>query len=85
MSDRLADTSQAANVIQLEVLRRLGGEQRSRLALEWSDSIRATAIQGIRDRHSEYDSRRLVLEYARMTLGEHLFQEAFAAETTNLA
>ena len=85
MSDNLADTSEAADLIQLEVLRKLGPERRAQLALEWSDAMRETAIQGIRDRHSEYESRRLVLEYARTTLGVPLFQEAFAAEMTDLA
>ena len=85
MFEGLTDTSEAANMIQLEVLRNLGPERRSQLGAEWSDAVREIAMQGIRDRHNEYDDRRVVLEYARMTLGERLFQKAFAAEMTNSA
>ena len=80
MSTGITDTSDAANAVQLRVLRNLGPEQRSQLGAQWSNEIREIAMQGIRDRHKEYDDRRVVLEYARLTLDERLFQDAFAAE-----
>jgi hypothetical protein len=79
---RLTDTSDNAHEAQVSVLRDLGPERRSQLAAEWSDEIRRTAMQGIRDRHGDFEDRDVILEYARITLGERLFQEAFAEELT---
>ena len=80
MSGKLTDTSVDAEAVQLDVLRRLGPVRRSQLAAQWSEAMRQVAMQGIRDRHPSYDERRVVLEYARLTLGQRLFQEAFAGE-----
>lgn len=82
MSAAWTDTCKNAEAVQFSVLRKFGPKRRSELAAQWSDNIREVAMQGIRDRHPDYDDRRVVLEYARMTLGEQLFQEAFAAEAT---
>ncbi|MDA7978224.1 MAG: hypothetical protein MPJ50_05575 [Pirellulales bacterium] len=74
------DTTPEAYAVQQEVLRKLGGSRRAELALEWSAKIRETAMAGIRSRNPHYSSRQVVLAYARMTLGEKLFREAFADE-----
>lgn len=50
------------------------------LCLTWSEALRQTAMQGIRDRNPGYSERQVVLEYARITLGEKLFRAAFAGE-----
>ena len=85
MPSDATDTSAEAATVQLSVLRQLGPARRSELAAEWSEDMRQLAMQGIRDRHPDYSERRVVLEYARLTLGEKLFQEAFASEAAELA
>jgi len=84
MPPAVRDTSTEAEQAQLRVLRDLGAEQRSRLAAQWSDEVREISLQGIRDRHRNFDDRRVTLEYARITLGEGLFREAFAKEALEL-
>jgi hypothetical protein len=81
MQHSLPDTNIDANEVQLKVLRRLGPERRSQLAAQWSDQVREITMQGIRHRNKEFDERRVVLEYARITLGKELFQQAFAGRT----
>jgi len=76
------DTSDQAHEVQIRVLQAMGPEKRSLLAAQWSDEMRETSIQGIRDRHG-FNDRRAVIEYARITLGEELFLAAFAAELNN--
>jgi hypothetical protein len=80
MPDHLNDTHADAEARQIEALRRLGPERRAALSARWSDEIREATMQGIRDRNPSYDERRVVLEYARITLGERLFREAFGEE-----
>lgn len=79
------DTHPAAAAFQIELLRSFGPEKRSQLTAEWSDELRRIAMQGIRDRHPEYTERQVVLEYARITLGDALFREAFGAEAAEIA
>ena len=78
------DTHSDAQAVQVSLLRQFGPEKRSQLTAQWSDELRRTCMQGIRDRHPEYSDRQVVLEYARITLGEALFQEAFGAELADL-
>lgn len=80
MGKSIADTSEEALAVQNSVLRRLGPQRRSELAAEWSARLRSLALQGIRDRFPGYCERQVSLEYARITLGETLFSEAFGAE-----
>lgn len=61
MASFSTDTSDEARGVQWRVLRELGPERRSLLAAQWSDSIRETAMQGIRDRNEDLDERQVVL------------------------
>jgi hypothetical protein len=74
------DAGDAATQVQIDVLRQLGPERRSELAAEWSDQMRATALQGIHARQPELTEREMVLEFARLALGEGLFADAFREE-----
>jgi hypothetical protein len=80
MSSPPHDARDAAAQVQLDVLRRLGPERRSELAAEWSDQMRATALQGIHARQPALTEREMVLEFARLALGEGLFADAFREE-----
>lgn len=82
--DELTDTHPEAEAERIAILRRLGPERRGELVFEWSEAIRQTAMQGIRDRHPDYGERRVVLEYARITLEPKLFEAAFGEEMAML-
>lgn len=84
MFENVSDTSADAEAMQIAVLRRLGPRRRSELAAQWSEAMRQIAMQGIRDRNPTYNERRVVVEYARLTLEPRLFQEAFGAEAAAL-
>ena len=54
---RAADTTAAAEAVQLAVLRAMTPSQRFAIALAMSDAARQTALDGIRARHPDYDQR----------------------------
>jgi hypothetical protein len=47
----ISDTSPEAEARQLEIFRRMSGEERLRTAMNLSDEIRDIALAGIRNRH----------------------------------
>jgi len=51
---RPLDTSSEADVLQQEILRRLGGPARFRLALDMSVAARTLALTRLRRRHPDY-------------------------------
>jgi hypothetical protein len=51
---RYTDTSPAAQVVQLEILRAMSGEQRLLLAFEMSLFARELAREGVRREHPEW-------------------------------
>ncbi|REJ97596.1 MAG: hypothetical protein DWQ35_01660 [Planctomycetota bacterium] len=79
------DTHDEAACVQRQVLREMTAEQRGELALQWSETMRATMLDGIRARHPDYDERRVVVEYARLTLEPELFEAAFGEEAAGYA
>lgn len=74
------DTTPEAAARQQEILNKLGGSRRVEVAFELSQAMRETAMAGIRSRQPHYSDRQVVLAYAKMTLGDKLFREAFADE-----
>jgi len=76
------DTSPEAFAYLIDALRRMGPQQRLRLAAEMSDEVRELAKAGIRSRHPEYSDRRLSAALEDLLLGEEL---ATAARRTRLA
>jgi len=61
------DTNPAAEAIQLEILRRMSGEQRVVLAFEMSDFARELAKAGFRRAHPDRPEARVTREWLRLT------------------
>jgi hypothetical protein len=64
----MSDTSPAAQAIQVEIHRRMTGEERLLLALEMSDFARELAAQRIRDDHPDWSPRLIIRELIRISL-----------------
>ena len=62
----LSDTSPEAAAIQDEIFRRMTPEQRIRLALEMSESMRNVALAGLRGRRPDLDESALRRELMRI-------------------
>ena len=60
------DTSPAAQVVQLEILRAMSGEQRILLAFEMSSFARELAREGIRREHPEWPEAHVARELLRL-------------------
>ena len=60
------DTSPVAESVQLEILRRMSGEQRVLLAFEMSMFARGLAEDGIRQRHPDWPETRVKRELLRL-------------------
>ena len=63
---RALDTSVEADALQLEILRRMDGASRLRLALDMSLAARALALAGLRQRHPDYSERDLTRALLRL-------------------
>jgi len=64
----LADDSKATD-IQRKIFRAMTTEQRFRLALEMSDSLRNVALAGLRSRRPDLDANGLSRELVRIMYG----------------
>jgi len=62
----LSDTSPEAAAIQDEIFRRMTPEQRVRLALEMSESMRNVALAGLRSRRPDLNEAELSRELLRV-------------------
>jgi hypothetical protein len=71
MTSHPLDTDAAAWAAQSDVLDRMGGPERLRVALELSEAIREVRLTGIRSRHPELTRRQAV---ARLVREEHGIQ-----------
>jgi hypothetical protein len=69
------DTTPEAFRVQIEALRRLGMEGRSRVQTELCRGMRRTLEAGIRRRHPDYDDRQVKLALIRLTTGEEVFRK----------
>jgi hypothetical protein len=61
-----ADTTPAAQAVQLEILRAMSGEQRILLAFEMSEFARELAKEGFRREHPEWPEARVTRELLRL-------------------
>lgn len=62
-----SDTTRDAERIQLEILRRMSGEQRLRIALEMSDATRKMALLRIRQQNPGWSDWQVKRELLRLT------------------
>ena len=62
----LSDTHPQADAIQRDIIRRMTTEERLRLALEMSQSMRNVALAGLRSRRPDLDDKGLSRELLRI-------------------
>lgn len=62
----ITDTSPEAAAIQLEILRKMTGEQRMMLAYEMSMFVRELAKEGVRRRHPDWCEAQIDREWLRL-------------------
>ena len=79
----MQDTSRDAEKKQIEILRRMGPENRLRAAMELSRMSRKMLSEGVRKRHPDYTERQVRLETIRLTLPEELFRAAYPQAAEN--
>lgn len=72
-----ADTTPEAAWVQMQVYRRMSGEQRLLQVLQMSDAVRAITADGVRCQHPEYSEEQVRLTVIRRMLGEDLFRKAY--------
>jgi hypothetical protein len=64
------DTSPAVNDIQLDILRRMSGTQRLRVAIELSELARTLALTRIERKHPGLTKRQLIREFVDSVLSK---------------
>ncbi len=72
-----SDTSLDAATKQFEILRRMTIQQRARITFDLIDNLRQITEAGVRQRHPDYDDRKVAQAVARLTLGDQLFRQAY--------
>ena len=60
------DTSPEAAAVQLRVLKAMSSEQRFLIALNMSESLRATARKRIQQEHADWSEREVIRELLRL-------------------
>jgi hypothetical protein len=65
----VTDTSPEAAAVQLERYRALGPSGRVQIAVDLSDAVRQTAMDGIRRRHPEYSDERVSRAFLTLVYG----------------
>ena len=70
-----ADTTLEAARKEFEILRSLGPEVRAKMALEMSDNLRHIVEAGVRDRHPDFDQKKIKLEVLRLMVGDKLYRQ----------
>lgn len=79
-SVRPLDTDAAAHDAQMQAYRRMGAEARVRVAFEMSEDVRRMTLEGIRERHPEYDDDRARRALFRLLLGDDLVRAIWPGE-----
>ena len=74
---RSADTSRAAEVKQIEILRRMGLSGRAELTFQLCNNLRNITKAGISHRHPEYTEQQVTQAYLRLILDPELFKQVF--------
>lgn len=71
------DTSAAADRVQLEAYRRMGGAARLEAAFRLIELARNASMGGIRARHPDYGEEQVRRAYARLVLGDALTRAVY--------
>jgi len=82
------DTSPDASAVQLELWRKMTGQQRVQKAMALSSQLRSMAFNAIRRRHPEWNESQVQLKFIELTYGSELaanFEEWKAERTVDSA
>lgn len=71
------DTSNDAEKVQIEILRRMSPSERLGVALDLAATSRELMAHGIRQRHPEYTENEVRLAVIRLLIPESLFIKAY--------
>lgn len=71
------DTTLEAARIQYAIWKKMGMEERLKLAFQMSEDMRRVLADGVRHRHPDYTVEQVELAVKRLLLGDKLFREAF--------
>lgn len=74
---RSADTSRAAELMQIETLHRMGLSGRAALTFQLCDNLRHITKAGIRHRHPDYSEQQVTQAYLHLILEPELFEQIF--------
>lgn len=74
---RAMDTSQKAEEIQIEILKKLGPEKRLELALKLFETEKKLLMEGIKKRHPDYTEKEVKFALIRLFLGDNLFSKVY--------
>ena len=77
-----SDTTLEAARKEFEVLRRLGPQVRARMAFEMSNNLRRIVEAGVRNRHPDFDEKKIELEVLRLMVGDKLYRQMFRGTET---
>ncbi len=71
------DTSNDAEKVQIEIIRRMSSSERLELAIDLTDTSRKMLAEGVRQRHPEYTEDEVRLAVIRLLIPEALFINAY--------
>jgi hypothetical protein len=74
------DTTKEAEIIQLEIFRRMGPARRLRAALDLTRTSRRLLAAGVQRRHPDYTEHQVKLATIKLTLGAKLFAFVYPQE-----
>jgi hypothetical protein len=69
------DTTIEAARKEFEILRKLGPHVRAKMAFDMSDSLRCIVEAGVRNRHPDFDQKKIQLEVLRLMIGDKLYRQ----------
>lgn len=75
--DRPLDTTAEAWQIQHDIWRRMSVEEKVRMVCELSDTTRALAVAGARQRRPDATEAEIQAEVIRLMLGDELWRQAY--------
>ncbi|MGD2094152.1 MAG: hypothetical protein PVH77_04000 [Phycisphaerales bacterium] len=75
-----ADTTIEAARKQFEILRRLGPEERLKMAFEMSNNLHGIVEAGVRKRHPDWNEETVRRRVLYLMIGKNLYREVFGDE-----
>ena len=79
-----SDTTTEAYRVQIEALRRLEPDRRSDLVAMLCRGLRRTVEAGVRQRHPDYDEKRVKMPVIRLAAGAEIFRQLLPDEDVSV-